>query len=255
MKERVITALCIIAVVFVPLVFGGYWLEALALIILIGGGYEWLHCAKSFKKWPKWFMPLIIAAVLVTRWIPSQYFMSAIFLFVSLIWMSPIFIESMDIEDAFYCLTYFVAFTLIYQTIGYLIPNHMYLVTICLATYGSDTGAWAVGRSLGKHKMNPRISPKKSWEGFAGGLVIGAALSYVVSSLYVGQLNGSLNVAICLICPLFAELGDLCFSLIKRYYNIKDFSNLLPGHGGILDRVDSLLINLLVFGFLYGLFL
>ncbi|MDO4467726.1 MAG: phosphatidate cytidylyltransferase [Bacillota bacterium] len=251
MKERIVTAIVIIGVVIFPLIYGGLWLEALALIVLIGGGYEWMHCAKSYNKWPKWYMPLILAAVLVTRWVPANYFMATLFLPVALIWMSPIFIECMDIEDAFYVMTYFIVFTLIYQTIGYLIPNHLYVITICLATYGSDTGAWAIGRKFGKHKMNPRISPKKSWEGFAGGLIFGFILSFIVSFLYVGQLNFMLNLAICLICPLFAELGDLCFSLIKRYYNIKDFSNLLPGHGGILDRVDSLLINLLIFGFLF----
>ncbi|MBQ0065385.1 MAG: phosphatidate cytidylyltransferase [Firmicutes bacterium] len=255
MKERIITAICIIAAVILPLWRGGIWLELLALIILIGGGYEWLRYSHSFKQWPVWLMPALIAAVLVTRWIPEQYFMAGIFLPFALIWMLPIFIESMDIEEAFYCLTYFTAFSLIYQTLGYLVPgsNHLYLVTICLANYGSDTGAWAVGRSIGKHKMNPRISPKKSWEGFFGGWIFGTILSFGLSYFYVGNINSLLNLALCLVCPVVAEGGDLCFSLIKRYYNIKDFSNLLPGHGGILDRVDSLLINLLIFGFLYVL--
>ena len=94
-----------------------------------------------------------------------------------------------------------------------------------------------MGRAIGKHKMNPRISPKKSWEGFVGGIVFGSVLSFVVSFSYVSNLNPVLNPVLntflCLVCPITAELGDLCFSAIKRHFAVKDFSNLLPGHGGV----------------------
>ena len=103
--------------------------------------------------------------------------------------------------------------------------------------------------------MNPRISPKKSWEGFAGGIVFGFVLSFVVSFSYVSNLNPVLNTFLCLVCPATAELGDLCFSAIKRHFAVKDFSNLLPGHGGVLDRVDSLLLNIMVFSVLYTIIL
>ncbi len=112
-----------------------------------------------------------------------------------------------------------------------------------------------MGRAIGKHKMNPRISPKKSWEGFVGGIVFGFVLSFVVSFSYVSNLNPVLNTFLCLVCPITAELGDLCFSAIKRHFAVKDFSNLLPGHGGVLDRVDSLLLNIMVFSVLYTIIL
>ena len=120
---------------------------------------------------------------------------------------------------------------------------------------GSDTGAYFVGRAIGKHKMNPRISPKKSWEGFVGGIVFGFILSLAVSFSYVSNLNPVLNTLLCLLCPITAELGDLCFSAIKRHFAVKDFSNLLPGHGGVLDRVDSLLMNIMLFSVLYTIIL
>ena len=103
--------------------------------------------------------------------------------------------------------------------------------------------------------MNPRISPKKSWEGFVGGIVFGFILSLAVSFSYISNLNPVLNTFLCLLCPVIAELGDLCFSAIKRHFKVKDFSNLLPGHGGVLDRVDSLLLNIMLFSVLYTIIL
>jgi phosphatidate cytidylyltransferase len=110
------------------------------------------------------------------------------------------------------------------------------LVTIC-----SDIGGYIVGVIAGKHPMAPSVSPKKSWEGFSGSVtacVVGGALS--VSLLldgrwWVGALLGALAV-------IAATVGDLCESMIKRDLGIKDMSNLIPGHGGLMDRLDSLLL-------------
>ena len=115
------------------------------------------------------------------------------------------------------------------------------VVTYFLVTIASDVGGYAVGVLFGKHPMAPTISPKKSWEGFAGSVLgcVGAATASVVLLLdgrwWVGVLLG-------LVAVLTATLGDLGESMIKRDLGIKDMSNLLPGHGGIMDRLDSLLI-------------
>ena len=166
-----------------------------------------------------------------------------------------VFVENFSIIDSFICMAYVLVFTIVYHAIGLLIGQHQYLWTIVIATYGSDTGAYFIGRSFGKHKMNPRISPKKSWEGLIGGIVTGFIFSLLVSLVYISQLSFGFNFLLCLVCPITAELGDLCFSAIKREFKVKDFSDLLPGHGGVLDRVDSLLINIMIFSVLYSILL
>ncbi|NLA28745.1 MAG: phosphatidate cytidylyltransferase, partial [Propionibacterium sp.] len=105
----------------------------------------------------------------------------------------------------------------------------------------SDTGAYAVGSLIGKHKMAPHISPGKTWEGLAGGvgltLIVGALLGPVMigASWWAGAIIG-----VCL--SLAATIGDLIESMIKRDAGLKDMSHLIPGHGGAMDRLDSLLV-------------
>jgi phosphatidate cytidylyltransferase len=114
------------------------------------------------------------------------------------------------------------------------------VVTFFLVVVASDVGGYVAGVLFGKHPMAPTISPKKSWEGFAGSTLacIGAGIGSVVWLLdghwWVGAIVGAVAV-------LTATVGDLAESMIKRDLGIKDMSNLLPGHGGVMDRLDSLL--------------
>ncbi|REJ84038.1 MAG: phosphatidate cytidylyltransferase [Bacteroidetes bacterium] len=108
--------------------------------------------------------------------------------------------------------------------------------------WAGDTGAYFAGKHLGKHKLFERISPKKTWEGFFGGLVLGMIMAYVCSLL---SDNFTLEQWLItgLIILLVSPLGDLVESMFKRSINIKDSGSLLPGHGGFLDRFDGLLIS------------
>lgn len=114
------------------------------------------------------------------------------------------------------------------------------IVTFVLVTIASDIGGYAVGVLVGRHPMAPVISPKKSWEGFAGStafcvLAGWLAVTYLLDGAWwVGVLLG-------LVAVVTATLGDLCESVIKRDLGIKDMSNIIPGHGGLMDRLDSLL--------------
>ncbi|MCL3837473.1 phosphatidate cytidylyltransferase [Aeromicrobium duanguangcaii] len=114
------------------------------------------------------------------------------------------------------------------------------VVAFILVTIASDIGGYAAGVLFGKHPMAPTISPKKSWEGFAGSMVasVVAGILIVVYALE-GPWWAGLVLGIAGVC--FATLGDLCESLIKRDIGIKDMGDLLPGHGGLMDRLDSLI--------------
>jgi len=114
------------------------------------------------------------------------------------------------------------------------------ILTFIGVTIASDIGGYAAGVVFGRHPMAPVISPKKSWEGFAGSLISCVAAGW---ALVVYLLEGDWWVGVCLglIAVVMATLGDLCESVIKRDLGIKDMSHIIPGHGGLMDRLDSLL--------------
>ncbi len=114
------------------------------------------------------------------------------------------------------------------------------VLTFIAVTASSDIGGYAVGAVLGRHQMAPVISPKKSWEGFAGS-VLGSTAVGVVCVVWLLSGQGWVGVVVGIVAAVAATLGDLAESLMKRDLGIKDMSNILPGHGGIMDRLDSLL--------------
>jgi len=126
--------------------------------------------------------------------------------------------------------------------------NWVYLAV--LTTFANDTGAYFMGRVRGKHKLAPRISPSKTWEGAAGGLIC-AILAAVVIAVILKLISVTLGapfvfrywqiMLLGFLVGIFAQLGDLVESLLKRNMGVKESGNLLPGHGGILDRFDSLI--------------
>ena len=125
--------------------------------------------------------------------------------------------------------------------------NGRFLILIpFVLAFLSDTGAYFVGCAFGKHKLAPNIGPKKTIEGLVGG-VLGAMLGMVLycvilQSFFAFRVNYGYAVIYGLLGSLGAVFGDLCFSVIKRQTGIKDYGNLIPGHGGILDRFDSMMI-------------
>lgn len=137
-----------------------------------------------------------------------------------------------------------------------------YIVLTFLIAWISDAGAYFVGSAIGKHKMAPKISPKKSWEGFFGGIAFAVVFSVIVGfgypwvdSLINGEaafrVNILLLVVLAIVGSVLGVIGDFSASLLKRQCMVKDFGSILPGHGGILDRFDSVLF---VAPFMYFVF-
>lgn len=146
------------------------------------------------------------------------------------------------------------------------VESALLLVLVVGGSLMSDTGAYFTGVFFGKNKINERISPKKTWEGFAGGIafsmVFTLALGYgmaavnrpIIAIFGLDANNWFYLLIVSIIIPLVSPLGDFIFSMIKRSYGVKDFGNILPGHGGVLDRIDSVLFSAISVAILIILF-
>jgi phosphatidate cytidylyltransferase len=112
-----------------------------------------------------------------------------------------------------------------------------------VVTWAGDTGAYIVGKTLGKHPLLPRVSEKKTREGSVGGLVFSVAAVLLAKHTFAPYLELWQALLLGVMAGAMGQLGDLCESLVKRDLNVKDASDTIPGHGGILDRFDSLLFT------------
>ena len=126
--------------------------------------------------------------------------------------------------------------------------NHLYLSTHLLGFFflvlmGSDTGAYFTGKAIGKHKLIPKISPGKTWEGLVGGFVAAAAFAALATAWFFPELPYQVSIPLAVVMSGVGVLGDLAESAMKRGAGAKDAAAILPGHGGFLDRLDSLLLN------------
>ena len=112
-----------------------------------------------------------------------------------------------------------------------------------LIVMGADTGAYYVGKNLGKHKLIPKVSPGKTWEGVIGGLVLSSVFAALASATFFPELPYKFSIPLAIVMTVVGILGDLAESAMKRGAGAKDAASILPGHGGLLDRLDSLLFN------------
>lgn len=123
------------------------------------------------------------------------------------------------------------------------------VVWILLVVWGSDSGGYIVGKSIGGPKLAPKVSPNKTWSGFAGGLAF-AMMAGLVVSLWVGEGSILTLIVVSAALSVVSQIGDLAESSVKRHFGVKDFSSLIPGHGGVFDRFDGLLFVLMAAGLL-----
>lgn len=148
-----------------------------------------------------------------------------------------------SLQQSFFCICYVAIPLGLMSTISFS-ENSMLLLSIFIFLWLNDSGAYLVGSTIGKHRLFERISPKKSWEGFWGGLVLSVLAGYVMGAYFNDIFHGPSALLFAgwgMVVSIFATLGDLTESLMKRTAGVKDSSHLIPGHGGILDRIDSLL--------------
>lgn len=253
MKQRIITAICLIAVALPCVILGGYFFKGFIAVVLFAAVFEMLRICTRPKI--KLYIYPLVALFFVYGFIFDQndLFLASygILVYLVILFTATIFDDTLTIERTSYIFTMGVLICGGLHALLALrdIYGFEYLLLLALATYGSDTGAYFTGVTIGKHKLIPRLSPKKTIEGSIGGIMLGTILSVAYAS-YLGiiETNRILIVA-CFVLTITGQVGDLVFSAVKRHFGVKDYSNLLPGHGGVLDRIDSILFNALVLSF------
>ena len=248
-KTRLLSGIVLVAVALLTIISGGYVLFFTLLGISLIGMQE---LYKVMKVREDHFNALEIAGylgaviyyVLMSLDFEKYGMMGVIISFMMFMFVYvftyPKF-KADQVMPAFFGVVYVaVMLSFIYLTRN--LPDGKFLVwLIFLCSWGCDTCAYCVGMLIGKHKMAPVLSPKKSIEGAVGG-VVGAALLGVI---YAAATQGKMAeyALICAVGALISMVGDLAASAIKRNQNIKDYGKLIPGHGGILDRFDSVIIT------------
>jgi phosphatidate cytidylyltransferase len=235
------------------ILFGGIFYFAVMVIFLIGAALEYVQMFRAVKYEPQVHIIIGgIAAVLVTRMFFPQFAM-------------PVFAAAILTAMAWHLISYergrdqaALDFSVTVAAVVYIGWIGAYLLDIRNLPHGGwwfmlvmpcvwlgDSGAYSIGRAYGKHKMAPRLSPKKSWEGYAAsaftGMISGAFLVFAYT--HYGNLTGQIEIwqgaLLGFILGAVPPLGDFGESMFKRQSGIKDSSDIIPGHGGFFDRIDS----------------
>ena len=254
MKQRILTALGITAVVLPTFLYGGWPFKFVVFFFILTSLYEIYDVKKG--KWPLWLYLFMVALIIIFAMLDlSSLFMGIIILLMSLFLISILF-EWFTPYDASYIFTMMILLTTALKAVFLAVSyGKIELVYILIATYATDTGAYFAGYFFGKNKLNERISPKKTIEGSIGGWIVGFVVSLIYAYLFVDRLPFNFMLICSAILPIISQIGDLAFSSIKRHFNIKDFGTIFPAHGGVLDRIDSLLFSLMAFYILVGILL
>lgn len=257
-KTRLISGIVLVLIALVTIGAGGFVLFGTLLVISMIGASELFRamkvqeqkinslCIAGFAGIFFYYLGLALPSFDEQILIPEGGF-SAMMLMIALIVIMFVYVFSYpryradQIMATFFGIVYVGAMlSCIYQT-RMLEGGSFHVWLIFLSSWGADTCAYCVGMLIGKHKMAPVLSPKKSIEGAVGG-VAGAALLGFLFQLAVDGLSYEYAV-ICAAGALISMVGDLAASAIKRNMNIKDYGTLIPGHGGILDRFDSVIFT------------
>ncbi len=250
--KRIVFAVIAMPILALILIFGNkYIIDVACSIIAILSLKEYFSVVSKVAKPIKWIGYLVCVLIAFIHIIPTYLLMLALFAIplLVIIFFTQVITTEMkytltDIAITLFGIAYVVGL-IIFLPLLYGMENGKILIWyVLLAAWGTDILAYFVGTKIGKHKIT-KISPKKSVEGCIAG-ILGAVITLVVYTIFVNMYS-QLQISILYIIPIsialsiFAQLGDLAASSIKRNMDVKDFSNLIPGHGGALDRIDSII--------------
>lgn len=259
MKKRIISAI-IMSLIFIPLLLIGNLPFVIFVTILgIGAVYELLKLKPNLPLIIKILTYIETILLILMDKLKFTNNISLVLIIMLLVNLSLlVFIDDKDkynYKDAFYLLGLVLFLGLSFRNFIYLRDDSLYiLVYLLLITVVTDSFALFTGKLLGKHKLAPNISPNKTIEGSIGGSLFGTISASIFYLLVINNKYLFLTIITTLLLTIIGQLGDLIKSSIKRYENIKDFSNLIPGHGGIIDRLDSIIFVMMTYILIMRLF-
>ncbi len=247
LKKRIITSLCAIPLLII-LIWFDKPLPWFTLFIALWGAlaaFEFYRMVAGSKAPPLTYFGIIWTLLFILS--PHfDYGFLPLLLFASAVILSPILLMLRPRKESFFTSWVWTMAGILY--VGWLLS---YLVALRLevgrswvflaifTTFGSDAAAFFVGRALGRHRMAPLISPGKTWEGAVAGVFGAIIASLIVVAVFSMPLSFGQAILLGLLVSIFGQIGDLLESLFKRRMGVKESGKLLPGHGGLLDRMDS----------------
>ena len=252
-KTRLLSGIVLVILALILIIAGEEVLLASTFLISCIGMYELyrvFHIEKSIMAWISYLGVFVFYTNL--RLTFAQDVMTIVMGYMILLMFAYVFTypkyEAKHIMASFFGFFYVgVMLSYVYQIRS--LDNGVYLAfLVFICSWGCDTCAYCVGKLIGKHKMSPKLSPKKSIEGAVGGVVGTAFLTALYAYIFhlkmgIASQQIILLAVIAAIAGLISMVGDLTASAIKRNYDIKDYGHLIPGHGGIMDRFDSMIIT------------
>jgi phosphatidate cytidylyltransferase len=271
LKQRVITAVVIAALFIAGVVYSNPLQGTLFLgLVWLLGAWEWAQLAAIVNRWFKTLYVVLVALVMMalhwitfegltdfnievvrTVFVGSSLVWGVLFLWIqgypssATIWRHPLAVLTLGVlilVPAWY------AMVLLKFEHNYALM----LIAVLLMAVGNDTGAFAVGKTVGKHKLAKSVSPKKTWEGFFGGVLLGSIVGIVIAYLMELPFSDWRGWMLATLAAISGSvIGDLAESMFKRQAGVKDSGVLLPGHGGFLDRLDSLSAAFPLFALVY----
>lgn len=269
--HRILAAIVLIPLVVAVLFFVPLPVFSFTIILVCGlAAWEWtqfLHISKKYLKLIFSFSTVILLCILylVPDSIEFKMNLYSIILFLSIIWwlIALFLVSSYPVTTKYWCNSIFIKLLFAFFTlapffismvelraINYNSNSYtgaIWLLYVFVLVWATDTGAYFVGRSFGKRKLAAKVSPGKTIEGFIGGISVAIVISLIAYMLNMFDMTFSTFFISSLLAILVSVLGDLTESMFKREANIKDSGHLIPGHGGILDRIDSLTAAVPVF--------
>jgi phosphatidate cytidylyltransferase len=252
LRQRVLVAAVLLPIGLGFIYLGGWAFAAMVALILGLAGWEYARLFRAGDFQPA-ALVLIGGAVLLAlgrAWegFSGAAWMISLLVLASMIYHLIAYERGRDQAASDFAITlsgiFYIGWLGAYLICLRDLPNGMWWVLLVLpAVWLADSGAYFVGRAIGKHKFSPRLSPKKTWEGYFGGVIVGtlgaALLAVLWNLIEPGVMTPLQGGLMGLVLALITPLGDLGESMVKRQFGIKDSSNLIPGHGGVFDRIDS----------------